>query len=81
MKNGTYIRDMDNDRLARFLFIWNVNFLTSFLESGFTKIMAANDIREWLDKHEWDCPAVHVGDDFIFNSEFELKEIQDNETD
>jgi len=74
MSNGDYIRAMDNDRLARFLFIWNVNFITMFLESGFTKTMNAKELREWMESDKWDCDAVKVGDDFCFDSDFNLKE-------
>lgn len=76
---GDFIRAMDNERLARFLMIWQINFISSFFESGFTETMDGNQIREWLNGKEWSCKAVYVGDDFIFDSDFNLKEECEND--
>ena len=75
--NGDYIRQMDNDRLARFLFIWQVNFISMFFESGFTDTMNAQQLKEWIRSNEWACKEVEVGEDFVFDSEFNLKGEQD----
>ena len=74
MINGDYIRNMDDDRLARFLMIWQINFLSMFFESGFEKTMDAKQLREWVGSDKWECEAVHVNDDFIFDSAFNLRE-------
>ena len=75
--NGDYIRQMDNDRLARFLFIWQVNFISMFFQSGFTETMDAKELAEWVKGNKWACKEVEVGEDFIFDSEFNLKGEQD----
>ena len=75
--NGDYIRQMDNDRLARFLFIWQVNFISMFFESGFTDTMNAQQLKEWIRSNVWACKEVEVGEDFVFDSEFNLKGEQD----
>ena len=75
--NGDYIRQMDNDRLARFLFIWQVNFISMFFESGFTDTMNAQQLKEWIRSNEWACKEVEVGEDFAFDSEFNQKGEQD----
>ena len=50
-----------------------------FFESGFTKTMDANQLRAWVESNMWECEAVHVNDDFIFDSAFNLKEGYDND--
>ena len=74
MTNGDKIRGMDNDRLARFLWVWTINNLAMFFEAGFTETMNAKQLREWMDSTEWDHKQVHVGEDFIFDADFNLKE-------
>ena len=74
MKNGDYIRSLDDDRLARLLFIWGINTLSLFLEYGGMRIMDARQLREWLDKLDFMCDQTLVPKDFIFGQDFFLKE-------
>ena len=74
MKNGDYIRQMDNDRLARFLWTWGINHLSSFLQYGGQRLMAGNDLREWFDKEDFICEETMVNEDFVYDQEFNLKE-------
>ena len=74
MKNGDYIRAMDNDRLSRFLWIWSINTVSSFLQHGGTQLMDARQLEEWMDKDEFVCVETEVGKDFIFDQDFNLKE-------
>ena len=74
MRNGDYIRGMDNDRLARLLVIWTVNSVCSFLEKGGLEILDAKQLREWMEKEDFSCRQTMVGDDFVFDSDFNLKD-------
>ena len=74
MKNGDYIRSLDDDRLARLLFIWGVNTLSLFLQYGGLRVMDAKQIREWLDKLDFMCDQTLVPKDFVFGQDFFLKE-------
>lgn len=74
MKNGDYIRAMDDDRLNRFLWTWSINCVTSFLQYGGTRLMDAKQMREWLDSAEFVCEETRVTDDFIFDQDFRLRE-------
>lgn len=77
MSNGDFIRDMNDDRLARFLWTWGLNTLTSFLTDGGTKVFDAQQLRNWLDGEEFECIQTHVNSDFIFDNNFNLKEQED----
>ena len=74
MKNGDYIRSLDDDRLARLLFIWGINTLSLFLEYGGLRVMDAKQTRDWLDKLDFMCDQTLVPKDFIFGQDFFLKE-------
>ena len=74
MKNGDYIRSLDDDRLARLLFIWGINTLSLFLEYGGLRVMDAKQIRDWLDKLDFMCDQTLVPKDFVFGQDFFLKE-------
>lgn len=73
MKNGDYIRGLDNDRLARFLWTWSINLMSSFLQYGGTRLMAAPDLRKWLDMDDFVCEETTVGEEFIYDQDFNLK--------
>ena len=81
MTNGDFIRDMDNDRLARFLWTWGINTLTSFMIDGGTKVFDAQQLRKWLDGEEFECIQSHVSSDFIYDNDFNLKEHEDGNDD
>lgn len=73
MKNGDYIRQMDDDRLQRFLWTWGINTISSFLQFGGMKLMDAKMIREWLDSEDFEREETKVHEEFIFNQEFNLR--------
>ena len=73
MLNGDFIRNMDNDRLGRFLFTWGINTMVSFMEQGGCGPMDAKELREWLDADEFICNQTRVGKDFIYDQNFNLK--------
>ena len=81
MTNGNFIRDMDNDRLARFLWTWGINTLTSFMTDGGTKVFDAQQLRNWLDGEEFECIQSHVSSDFIYDNDFNLKEQENGNVD
>ena len=73
MKNGDYIRAMDDDRMARFLFNWSINTVTSFLEHGGMKIMNALELRKWMESEEFLTEETKVHEGFAYDSDFNLK--------
>ena len=79
MNNGDFIRSLDNDRMARFLFNWSINCVTSFLEHGGQKMMNGLEARKWLDSDEFVCEETRVHDGFAFDQDFNLKK-DDEET-
>ena len=79
MKNGDYIRSLDDDRLARLLFIWGINTLSLFLEYGGLRVMDAKQTRDWLDKLDFMCDQTLVPKDFVFGQDFFLKKEDDDE--
>ena len=74
MKNGDYIRAMDNDRLSRFLWTWELNALTNFMQYGGQRSMNGSQLRKWLESENFVCPETEVGEDFVYDQEFNLKE-------
>lgn len=74
MKNGDFIRSLDDDRLARMLFTWSINSATSFLQSGGLRLMDAKQIREWLEQLDFICEETRVPKEMIFGQDFFLKE-------
>ena len=74
MKYGDYIRNMNNQRLASFLFMWGINTLTSFMEAGGMEVMNAKELREWMEKEDFKCRQTQIGKDFMLNDDFSIKQ-------
>lgn len=74
MKNRDFIRSLDDDRMARFLYTWSINCVTSFLQHGGLYLMNAKEMREWLDSTEFVCEETRVAEDFVFDQNFNLRE-------
>ena len=74
MNNADRIRNMTDEQLQRFLWTWKINSVTLFLTQGGANSQNARDIGEWLKTDEWVCPENEVGEDFVYNQDFELKE-------
>lgn len=74
MKNGDYIRNMDNDRLSRFLWTFCLNTMSSFMQYGGMRVMDGKQLREWLDKEDFICEQTLVGEDMFYDQEFNIKE-------
>ena len=76
MKNADYIRSLDDEKLARFLWTWGINSLTSFLQYGGEKLMNARELQYWLEKDTKDfvCEETHVSDEMAYDQEFNIKE-------
>ena len=75
MTNAEKIRSMTDEQLNRFLWIWGINTLASFLEHGGTQIMSAKEQAEWLadDASTFVCVQTRVEEDFTFGQDFNLK--------
>ena len=73
MTNADKIRQMSDEQLSRFLWIWKINSITTFLTQGG---MNAKDVREWLDQttDTFICTETFVGDDYIFDQDFKDKQ-------
>ena len=74
LPNGDYIRSLDNDKLARFLWTWSINTLCSFLEKGGQELMHGEALRNWLDSEDFVCIQTRVGEELVYDQAFELKE-------
>ncbi|MBP5331186.1 MAG: hypothetical protein J6Y89_04985 [Lachnospiraceae bacterium] len=76
MKNADYIRSLDDTKLARFLWTWGENNLTSFMKYGGEKLMNADKLRDWLNKDikEFVCEETFVSDEMAYDQEFNIKE-------
>lgn len=46
--NAERIRAMSDEELANFIFKWQVNLITEFLQYGFMNTLDAKDLREWV---------------------------------
>ena len=79
MKNGDFIRSLDNDRMSRFLFMWSINCISSFMEQGGAGLMNGLDLRKWMDSEEFVCAETKVGERFPFDQEFNMKREADVE--
>lgn len=79
MRNGDFIRSLDNDRMSRFLFMWSINCVTAFLEHGGAGLMNGLDLRKWMDSDEFVCNETKVGEGFSFDQEFNMKQEADAE--
>lgn len=75
MKNGDYIREMDNDRLTHFLWMWTINTLTIFMSGRMAESMNADELRKWMDSDRFLCSQTRVGDGFAYGQDFNLKEV------
>ena len=73
MKNGDYIRSLDDDKLARFLWIWSINYLSGFMKDGGAGLMNCSNLRKWMDSEQFVCEETKVPDEFVFDQNFELK--------
>lgn len=74
MSNADKIRNMTDDQLARFLWTWKINSVTLFLAQGGQDSMTAKEMQEWLHSNDWVCPENKVGEDFLYDQDFNLKE-------
>ena len=83
MTNSEKIRQFDDEQLARFLWIWKINSVTTFLTQGGMNSMNAKDMREWLDQttDTFICAETFVGDDYIFDQDFKDKQADTPQTD
>lgn len=75
MTNAEKIRQFDDEQLARFLWIWTINSITSFLAQGGMNSMNAKEMSEWLGQttDSFVCTETFVGDDYIFDQDFRDK--------
>lgn len=75
MTNADKIRQMNDEQLARFLWIWKINSVTTFLTQGGMNSMDAKDMREWVGQttETFVCTETFVGDDYIFDQDFNDK--------
>ena len=75
MTNADKIRQMSDEQLARFLWIWKINSVTTFLTQGGMNSMDAKDMREWVGQttETFVCTETFVGDDYIFDQDFNDK--------
>ena len=76
MTNAEKIRQMSDRQLARFLWIWKINSVSAFLANGGYGSMNAADIGSWVDEDAEDtfvCTETYVGDDYIFDQDFNTK--------
>lgn len=74
MKNGDYIRSLDDDKLARLLWIWGINYLSGFMKNGGSKLKNFSELRKWIDSEQFVCDETKVPDGFVFDQNFELRE-------
>ena len=83
MTNSEKIRQFDDEQLARFLWIWKINSVTTFLTQGGMNSMDAKDMRAWLDQttDTFICTETFVGDDYIFDQDFKDKQADTPQTD
>ena len=83
MTNSEKIRQFDDEQLARFLWIWKINSVTTFLIQGGMNSMNAKDMREWLDQttDTFICTETFVGDDYTFDQDFKDKQADTPQTD
>jgi len=73
MSNGDYIRAMDDNRLANFLYTLKVNTIALFLRSGFEEIMNAAEMRLWIRDEDFVCEETKVDENFTYDQNFEMK--------
>jgi len=83
MTNSEKIRQFDDEQLARFLWIWKINSVATFLTQGGMNSMDAKDMRAWLDQttDTFICTETFVGDDYTFDQDFKDKKADTPQTD
>lgn len=76
MKNAEKIRQFNDKQLARFLWTWKINSISTFLANGGMGSMNLKDMDEWLDQttDTFVCIETFVGDDYMFDQDFKVKE-------
>ena len=76
MTNAEKIKNMTSKQLNRFLWVWGINSIASFLEHGGVQLMDAKQQEEWLEQDEstFVCVQSRVTADFNFDQDFNLKE-------
>jgi hypothetical protein len=70
MKNGDFIRNMNNDQLTNLLFLWGINTVRTFIESGGQKIMDHEQLGKWMGTDDFSCAQTEIGMDYSINSDF-----------
>lgn len=82
MTNAEKIRQFDDKQLARFLWIWKINSISTFLANGGMGSMNGKDMYEWLDQttDTFVCTETFVGDDYIFDQDFRDKQADTPQT-
>lgn len=73
MKNIDFIKSMSEEQLTNFLWIWGINTTTLFMTSGGMEVMNIPQLREWLEKENFECKQTHVPSDMTFNSDYIAK--------
>lgn len=72
MTNGDKIRSMTDEQLVRFLWTFKINSMMIFFTDG--QGMDAKDLDDWIKSTEFVCRDTEVGEDFIYDQDFNLKE-------
>ena len=72
MTNGDKIRSMTDEQLVRFLWTFKVNSTVIFLTDG--QGMTAKELEEWIGSTDFVCRETEVGEEFIYDQDFNLKE-------
>lgn len=70
MKNGDFIRSMNNDQLTNLLFLWGINTVKTFIYSGGQGIMDHEQLGKWMEKDDFSCAQTEIGMDYSINSDF-----------
>lgn len=73
MSNGDYIRAMDNERLARFLYTLTLNTIRLFRRSGYKEIMNAAEMSLWIRTEDFVCEETKVDENFTYDQNFDMK--------
>lgn len=82
MTNAEKIRQMTDEQMGRFLWMWKINSITGFLENGGQGGMNAIEIEKWLNQSEdtFVCLETYVdSNDWIFDQDFNTKVVSDED--
>lgn len=71
--NGDVIREMNDDQLANFLFLWGINTIASFMDNGGRDVMTADVLKKWMKEKKFSCRQTQINDQFKVNSDFSTK--------